>query len=356
MRVLQSFTEGRSTTNPYLVQLVMALRPRTVVFGFSWRRVLLGRYDILHLHWPERLCRGTTPARSLARRMLLRAVLLRLRLGRIAVVRTLHNESPHEEVADAEAVLLRRLDALTAVWIALNPATTRPPSARPGSPIVMIPHGDYRAWFERMPRPAPTPGRLVFAGLIRPYKGVEALIDAFTALPDDSLTLRIIGEPASPDLADAIRESSDLDERISHEFRYLADAELAEEIGRAELVVLPYRKMHNSGAALLALSLERPVLVPANEVTEWLAREVGRGWVETFAGPLSPDVLAGAISRVRETARSDRPDLSERSWPAIAERHREAYDAAARLRAEQRRLRARQPAWASMKPARFRAR
>ena len=358
MRVLQSFTEGRSTTNPYLVQLVSALRPRTVVLGFSWRRALLGRYDVLHLHWPERLCRGTTPARSRARRMLLRALLLRLRLGRVAVVRTLHNQSPHEEVVEAEAAILRRLDALTTLWISLNPATTRPAAARPGSPLVMIPHGDYRAWFERMPRPAPTPGRLVFAGLIRPYKGVEALIAAFTALPDDSLTLRIVGEPASPDLADAIRESSELDHRITHEFEYLADADLAEEIGRAELVVLPYRKMHNSGAALLALSLERPVLVPANEVTEWLASEVGSGWVETYVGSLSPDVLARAINRVRETSRSDAPDLSRRTWPAIAERHREAYDTAAQLEAERRRLRHRrhQPAWASMKPARFRAR
>ena len=43
MRVLQSFREGRPMTNPYLVQLVTALRPRTVVYGFSWRRALSGR-------------------------------------------------------------------------------------------------------------------------------------------------------------------------------------------------------------------------------------------------------------------------------------------------------------------------
>ena len=102
-------------------------------------------------------------------------------------------------------------------------------------------------------------------------------------------------------------------------------------MGRAELVVLPYRTMHNSGAALLALSLERPVLVPANESTESLAREVGAGWVQTFAPPLAPGVLARAVTVVRTTRRSPAPDLSARTWPAIADRHREAYDRAVRL-------------------------
>lgn len=331
MRVLQSFPEGRPTTNPYLVQLVMALRPQTVVFGFSWRRALFGRYDVFHIHWPERLCRGTSPARSLIRRMLLRALLVRLRLGRTAVVRTLHNESPHEPGTDPETALLRRLDALTTLWIALNPATMKPRAARSGSPLITIPHGDYRAWFERMPRPAPIPGRLVFAGLIRPYKGVEELITAFAALPGDSLTLRIVGLPASPELATAIRESADVDQRITHELRYLADSELAEEVGRAELVVLPYRSMQNSGAALLALSLERPVLVPANAVTDSLAREVGAGWVETFVGPLAPEVLTRAIAELRATPRSHPPDLSARAWPVIADMHREAYLRAVQL-------------------------
>lgn len=355
MHVLQSFPEGRPTTNPYLVQLVTALRPHTVVFGFSWCRALFGRYDIFHVHWPERLCRGTTPARNLIRRMLVRALLVRLRLRRSAVVRTLHNESPHEPGTDAEAALLRRLDALTTLWIALNSVSTIPPTATSGSPLITIPHGDYRAWFERMPRPEPIPGRLVFAGLIRPYKGVEELIAAFAALPDDSLTLRIVGLPASPELATAIRESAEGDHRVTHELRYVADADLAEEVSRAELVVLPYHSMQNSGAAVLALSLDRPILVPANEVTDSLAREVGAGWVQTFAAPLAPDVLIRAMTELRTTPRPRAPDLSARTWPAIADMHRAAYIRAVQLsRGES--LPHRQSAWSRMKPARFRAR
>ncbi|MFD4422840.1 glycosyltransferase [Agromyces sp. NPDC058484] len=329
--MLQSFPEGRPTTNPYLLQLSDSLRPSTVVLGFSWPRALFARYDVFHVHWPELLCRGTTPARSLARRTLVRALLMRLRLTRVALVRTLHNASPHEQGGRSEGELLRRLDARTTLWIALNPTTARPSAAHPGSPLVTIPHGDYRAWFERMPRPGQVPGRLAFAGFIRPYKGVEELMAAFAALPDDSLTLRIVGRPASPELATAIRTSAGADHRISLNLDYVSDEELAEELGRAELVVLPYRTMHNSGAALLALSLGRPVLVPVTEVNASLSREVGAGWVHTFSPPLAPHALARAIAALRETPRSPAPDLSERTWPGIADLHREAYDRAVRL-------------------------
>ena len=41
-------------------------------------------------------------------------------------------------------------------------------------------------------------------------------------------------------------------------------------------MVLPYRQMHNSGAVLAALSLDRPVLVPATD-QRGLGAEVGPG-------------------------------------------------------------------------------
>ena len=57
--------------------------------------------------------------------------------------------------------------------------------------------------------------------------------------------------------------------------------------------MLPYRHMHNSGAALTALSLDRPVLVPETDVNRDLARETGPGWVVTFAGELRPATWSG---------------------------------------------------------------
>jgi beta-1,4-mannosyltransferase len=330
MRVLQSFPAGRSTTNPYLVQLTDQLAPEPVVLGFSWRRALTEQYDVFHAHWPEALLHGTTPTRSRARRLLFRALLLRLRLNRrrVAVVRTVHNLRSHETGLRAERRLLDRFDSATSFWIRLNPTTPTPAAA----PAMTIEHGDYRDWFAGVAVPAAQPGRLVYFGLIRPYKGVPGLIQAFSRLAagpdDDPLSLRVVGRPTSADIGAEVLLSATADDRIDVSLGHASDGDLGAEIGQAELVVLPYREMHNSGAALLALSLARPILAPSNAVTEALRAEVGRAWVHTYSGVLSADVLRDALGRVRALRSPDpdaRPNLSARAWPDIANAHRRAY-------------------------------
>ncbi|MCU1447382.1 glycosyl transferase [Cryobacterium sp.] len=335
MRVLVSFPLGRSTTNPYLIQLSDQLAPEPVVLGFSWRRALTEQYEVFHAHWPEALLHGTTPLRSRARRVLFRALLLRLRLARhqIAVVRTVHNLRSHEYGSRVERRLLERFDDATSLWITLNATTPTPATA----PVVTIEHGDYRDWFTGVSVPASVSGRLVYFGLIRPYKGVPGLIQTFARLPagpnGDALSLRVVGQPASVDIGAEVLLAATSDDRVNVSLGHASDADLAAEIGRAELVVLPYREMHNSGAALLALSLARPILVPSNAVTEALSVEVGPGWVHTYSTVLTAEVLLAALTRVRALRPLDadaRPDLTARAWPAIAAAHREAYTQALR--------------------------
>jgi len=92
--VLQSVPEPKPTTNPYVVQLIRSLREAGVdVRAFSWRAALTSRYDVFHVHWPEILARGNTPLRTLARQVALLALLIRLRVTRTPIVRTLHNTS-----------------------------------------------------------------------------------------------------------------------------------------------------------------------------------------------------------------------------------------------------------------------
>ena len=96
-------------------------------------------------------------------------------------------------------------------------------------------------------------------------------------------------------------------------------------------MVLPYRQMHNSGAALAALSLDRPVLVPANPINADLAAEVGPGWVHTFAGDLTSEALRAGLQALDTVPRSAAPDLSRREWADTGEQHRAAYAEAIRL-------------------------
>jgi beta-1,4-mannosyltransferase len=320
--VLQSVKPPTAQTNPYIVQLVRALSDQLEVHYFSWRTGLLGRYHVFHLHWPEvMLRRKGRPQRWAA---MGRFALLMLRLSvqrRIAVVRTVHNVGAHESGGRLERLLLAWCDRRTDHWIALN-EQTRPP--REG-PLTVILHGDYRGWFESYQQPPSISGQILYFGLIRPYKGIDALLAAFAATTDPSLRLRIVGRPVTGQLRAQVQDAVQADERISAVLDYVDDETLATEVGQAELVVLPYQDIHNSGALLLALSLDRPALVPRAPVTVALAAEVGNAWVPTYSGPLTAEALSEARAALPSGDGAGRPDLSRRGWPLIAGQHAALY-------------------------------
>ncbi len=328
LRVLQSFPEPRPTTNPYVVMLRRALDelPGVEVQTFGWGRALTGRYDVFHVHWPEILLSGRDPLRRAARRVLVAALLLRLWVTGTPVARTAHNLAPHAGVSPVEAFLLRGFDRRTAVVVRLNDQTPLPP----GTPARTVLHGHYRDWFAAHPRPERTPYRAAFVGLIRPYKNVEALVAAFAEVAErePQASLHVAGQPTGADLGAALRLAAADLPQVSLELTHLSDERLVQVVAAAELVVLPYREMHNSGAALLALSLDRPVLVPDNEVTGQLAEEVGLGWVLRYDGELSADRLVAALEEARRLPPGARPDLGRREWATAGRDHLAAYEEA----------------------------
>ena len=309
--VLQSLSPPDGTTR-YVNQVVDGAPEAVTMRFFSWRTALLGRYDVFHVHWPELLVRAPRPLKARLRRGALYALLLRTRVQRIPIVRTLHNLSPHETGHTAETRALDALDAHTALVIRLNPTTPVEPESR----AVTILHGHYRDRFIGLPLPEPAPGRILYFGLIRPYKGVETLLQVFQALTEPNLALRIVGRPSSG-LGDLIAAEQVNDARISSVLRFVSDEELVYEVGQAELIVLPYREMHNSGVLLVALSLDRAALVPATPSTLALADEVGPGWIYVYEGELTPGILVDALEQMRAAGPRPRPRLDDRDWATI---------------------------------------
>jgi len=98
--------------------------------------------------------------------------------------------------------------------------------------------------------------------------------------------------------------------------------------------VLNYQRVTNSGAALLALSLDRPVILPETPVFRELRDEVGGDWVFLFQDDPMP-----AIDACLDRVRRDRPRLERRGWDDLGSAVRQA---GLRLRAQRgRRLPAR---------------
>ncbi|WP_169514003.1 glycosyltransferase [Agromyces subbeticus] len=212
------------------------------------------------------------------------------------------------------------IDERTMLWIRLNPTT----EVAPGASSIDIPHGHYREVYSGEDHP-PVAGRILQFGLLRPYKGVETLISAFQLLHEPSASLRLVGRPYTAEYGARIRDLCAETAAISLKLEFVPDSELAEEVRRAELVVLPYTEMHNSGAILVALSLARPVLAPRTRANEMLAEEVGAGWIELFDGVLERSDIESALRAIRSSERGRAPDLSSRDWSVVGQRHRDAY-------------------------------
>lgn len=326
--VLLSFPVPRPTTNPYNIMLERSLReqPGVTCLNFRWRTAVLGRYDVFHVHWPEILVSGHSPLKKLVRQALVVALLARLAITRTPIVRTVHNVELPQGISRREVLLLRWIDRATDLRIRLNPETPVPA----GSESVTIPLGHYRDWYASVPRHEVVPGRLGYFGMVRRYKGVEGLVAAFRGTQGvvDGLSLRIGGTPSTEGLAADIEDLARGDARISIELGFLSDAALVELATSSELVVMPYRFMHNSSGAITALSLDRPVLVPDNAVNRLLGEEVGPGWVFRYRGELTAAGIVEALGDLRAGDRSARPNLDARDWRAAGADHVRAYRAA----------------------------
>lgn len=326
---------------PYNTLLYTHLRELGVeVEEYTARRALSGRASILHLHWSPQ-SRVTHPrlVNAAARSAALLALLDGARARGARVVWTAHDVTPRRghffEPAFWRA-LGRRLDGV----ISLSDAAVEqvrewyPGLAR--VPAFVVPHGHYRDAYPRALTRAEARERLAigpdaptvaFVGQIRAYKNVPLLIESFAGIGDPSAVLLVAGMMKLGDGGERVRRAAAADPRVRLTARLVTDEEMQLYLGAADLVVLPYERILNSGSALLALSFDRPVLVPHTGSLVELAGEVGPEWVRTFHGPLDAPTLHSALEWAMSTARPPRPPLDAHDWRRVAALTLDAYRA-----------------------------
>lgn len=306
--------------NATVAMLVASLPDDISVLTFRWRRAFGFGYDVLHIHWLELVIRHRSPLVSTYRKALFLVLMVRLLLLRTPAVWTVHNDRPHENEKTSERLLLGLWARVVTRRVYMY-RTAIPESASRRS--CYIPRGDYRPLYGTLiPEDgAGERGSLLLFGLLRPYKGIEDLIGAFNGLAPPQGNLRISGEALSADYADRLRHLCAGHPRIDLRIDHLPDDELAEQILESESVVLPYKHMYNSGAALLALTLRRPIIVPGSNTMMELRDEVGDEWVSTYSGDLTSESLTTCLDTLRDKRTGTPPDMARRDWREVGEQY-----------------------------------
>jgi glycosyltransferase involved in cell wall biosynthesis len=181
--------------------------------------------------------------------------------------------------------------------------------------VHVIPHGvlDNLAGVAPEPLFAKTKPVVLFFGLIRPYKGLDVLLEAWRAARPDA-ELWVVGMPRMD--ASFIHGPG-----VRTALRFVSGPELAGAFAAADLVVLPYREIDQSGVLFTALAFGKPLLLSAvggfPEIEG--AELVPPGDAQALATQLTA-LLADPAKLARMAAASRALAAGPYSWDGIAER------------------------------------
>ncbi len=138
----------------------------------------------------------------------------------------------------------------------------------PAERVRVIPHGAFD-YLTRLPEEKPLPEELQGAegpvvlsfGLLRPYKGLENLLEAFGEAGADA-ELWIVGNPRLS--VEPLHEMAALTgAKVRFVTRFVEEAEIPAIFRRADVVALPYLDAEHSGVLYTGLAFGRPLVVSA---------------------------------------------------------------------------------------------
>jgi len=342
VRVLAWPAFRKAAANPHAALLAGELRALGVdISDWTPVRALVRPGQLWHIHLPETVVYRRSRLVAWSETLAFVLLLTLARWRGTKMLWTIHdlgsNDQHHPRLEEWYwRWYVRHIDAVIALSRdGLRLALARRP-ALAALPQHVIPHGHYRGAYPseldrgtaRRQLGIPDDAAVILNfGLIRPYKNVPHLIRTFADAAIARSVLLIAGKPFDQAIEQEIeataRAASAADVRL--QLGHIATEDVQRYFLAADLVALPYRRILNSGAVILALGFGRPVLVPDKGSMAEHQEDYGDRWVRLYHGELGPEDLKGALAWARETPRPA-IDLGHLEWSALAVRTRDVYE------------------------------
>ncbi|HET6997195.1 MAG TPA: glycosyltransferase family 4 protein [Solirubrobacterales bacterium] len=270
-----------------------------------------GDADVLHFQWLTipALDRHLLP--KLRPRVMTAHYILPPRPSRRQVASARHVfDSMDAVVAHSEHSATRLRDE-----VGLDPAKVR-----------VIPHGAFD-YLTQLPEEKPLPPELAGAegpvilcfGLLRPYKGIENLLEAFRQV--EGAELWIVGNPRM-DVAPLHELAAQAGGGVRFLTRFVEDAEIPAIFRRADLLALPYLDAEHSGVLYTGLAFGKPLVLSAvggfpEVAATGAARLVPPGDTPALAAALS-ELVGDEAARAELAAAAARAAAGPFSWDEAA--------------------------------------
>ena len=249
------------------------------------------------------------------------------------LVLTAHDVLPREPRPLQRAAQRRLYDRVDAVVVhsAHGRARLVDGLGVPATKVEVIPHGVLRpAGDDGLPAElAGVEGPVaLFFGLLRPYKGLDVLLEAWRGI--DGAELWVVGAPRMD--TSALRAAAPPGVRFVA--RYLPEGQVGALFARADVAVLPYREIDQSGVLFTALGAGTPLVLSAVGGFP----EIAAAGAAELVAPGDPAALHDALARLlaepaageRLAAGARRAAAERYGWDGIARRHLELYARLAR--------------------------
>ena len=210
----------------------------------------------------------------------------------------------------------------------------------PEAKITVLPLGLTESLPQSRPVQMDGPLTLLMFGKIKPYKGLDVLIEAFALLSPETraqASMRVVGKSYMPlEPLQALAKARGVADKLVIDERFVPDSDVNEVFTSCTIAVFPYRDIEASAVLPIAFANSCPIVASA---LGSFSEQIEDGVQGLLVPPGDSAALAAALTRmigdrafaVRCGEQSRLVAESTTDWPEVGRRTTQIYDEARRL-------------------------